>query len=278
MVSGITLEDADVMAFGFSLHAGPLPPPERDPRRRLIQYMCLYGDRRRLPIDYTMSFLAIVVSFVGGSIAWICYFWLAVDPFLRAEDDPGCRSSSTQLAHNAHLLQIYFLWFAVARIILFIPGFVARIARIQARSHGSCFTFFVRLIIRDGPVCIFCVAAFLFWFDFFRAPVCNSDNTNVLFQAWRIYSSFSCAVAFACIILVSWHNKLISMSIDAGFQAELRRRAEQAHDTVHKLSTVVYNASLFGDEDEKPFPGECVICLGNWEPEDVIKITPCTLR
>lgn len=108
----------------------------------------------------------------------------------------------------------------------------------------------------------------------FGSPNCESRSPE-LYNQLKIYAVVSCLLAFACIVEVYWHNKLIANTLElfSTWVPEVSRSAPP--DTLEKLQTIAYAEDNFGDEEGKRYPSECAICLGSWEPEDVIKVTPC---
>merc|ERR1740121_680219 len=81
-------------------------------------------------------------------------------------------------------------------------------------------------------------------------------------------------MSVVCLILAYWHNKLIGSVTQTEDDVEVTGRSAPP-DTMAKLVTQEYCEVLFGDEDDKRYPSECAICLGPWEPDDIIKVTPC---
>lgn len=242
-------------------------------RNRYVQLLCMYGDARRVNVRFSYLFIASALSVALSAVALICYFFLQVNPKLNEEEGSGCNWNDSQLAYNAKVLLLYFLWFAVTRLALFIPCILARVAAIQTRTHGFCRTYCVHLLIRDGPLYIFVVGSLLFWFNFARVPNCGDVNSP-LFEVLRIFSSFACGLSLLCIMVVYWHNKLITLALDATYGLEPNRGAPP--ETLQQLETVFFDPDMFGDEDGKTYPAECSICLGSWEMADVIKVTPCS--
>ncbi|CAJ1354150.1 unnamed protein product [Effrenium voratum] len=207
--------------------------------------------------------------------AWVTNFFVTVHPLLEENDDPpDCKYALNQLKYNARVLFVYFVWFFVARSSLFLPCILVRVATVQSRTHGFCRTYCVHLLIRDGPIYIFCVGSVLFWFNILRSPGCE-DRSPDLYEQLKMYAVFSCLLAFACIVEVYWHNKLIANTLEfySAWIPEASRRAPP--DTLDKLQTRSYEEQEFGDEEGKQYPSECAICLGSWEQEDEIKVTPC---
>ncbi|CAK0853304.1 unnamed protein product, partial [Prorocentrum cordatum] len=73
------------------------------------------------------------------------------------------------------------------------------------------------------------------------------------------------------------HNKLLyaqALSVTDVQEVPGPSRPDPA-DTLQKLRTCFYDEAEFGNEDSKPYPPECAICLLDWEADDSIKITPC---
>lgn len=254
--------------------AGTPTEPRRSLLRRLLAVICMHNHPARLTVHYSLRFsiLVGVVAFI--STCWIGNFFFSVLPILNEESTLSeCSYALNQLKYNANVLFIYFVWFSMARMCLFVPCILARVARIQSRTHGFCRTYCVHLVVRDGPIYILVVGSVLFWFNILQSPGCEESNPS-LYQTLKVYAVFSCLLASACVIVVYWHNKHIANTLFFNAWApEVWRGAPP--DTLIKLETRKHNPDDFGDEDGKTYPSECAICLQTWEPDDDIKVTPC---
>jgi len=93
-----------------------------------------------------------------------------------------------------------------------------------------------------------------------------------MYRTLRLYAIYSCLVSVLCMFFAYWHNKLLMEA--ARSRLPIQDRGAPA-GTLEKLQTVAYDEAMFGDEEEKPYPSECAICLGSWEQNDSIKVTPC---
>ncbi|CAK9043640.1 unnamed protein product [Durusdinium trenchii] len=247
--------------------------------RRIARFLCMYGRPERLQVHYSRRFKLFMAAISLMSLAWIVNFFVNVHPLLEDEKYiTECRDQGNRLRYQARVLFIYFMWFVVARASLFVPCILSRVAIVQSRTHGFCRTYCVHLLIRDGPIYIYCVASVLFWFHLLQSPECESRNPD-LYGQLKIYAVCSCLLAFMCIVEVHWHNKLIANTLDlfSVWIPEVSRRAPP--ETLEKLETIHYDpdaeTNRFGDEEDKTYPSECAICLGSWEKDDVIKATPC---
>merc|ERR550532_3042083 len=72
---------------------------------------------------------------------------------------------------------------------------------------------------------------------------------------------------------VGWHHYLMLEILRQ--DSNPPQRVSSPPDTINHLETRAYDEEVFGNGDDQPFPGECAICLGSWEPSDRIKVTPC---
>ncbi|CAE7250773.1 Rsph1 [Symbiodinium necroappetens] len=250
-------------------------PASRSACRWILAFICMYDSPERLQVHYPPRFKVLLTVVVIMAAAWVTNFFISVHPLLEENDDPPeCKYALNQLKYNARVLFVYFVWFSIARASLFVPCVLARVATVQSRTHGFCRTYCVHLLIRDGPIYIFVVGSVLFWFNILRSPSCE-DRSPELYSRLKMYAVCSCLLAFACIVEVYWHNKLITNTLEfySAWVPEVSRRAPP--DTLEKLETRRYEEHAFGDEEGKQYPSECAICLGSWESEDVIKVTPC---
>jgi len=221
---------------------------------------------------YTPRFKILLAIVCVASVAWVSNYLTNVLPTIQEHADKVCKYNDSQLTYNAKMLFVYFLWFAMARISLFLPCIAVRVALVQSRTHGFCRTYCVHLVIRDGPLYIFVVGSMLFWFHLVQSPSCEERNPQ-LYQTLKLYAMYSCMVSVLCLLLAYWHNKLL---IEAAQEVESYGEDRSAPPgTIDTLETRSFDASIFGDEEGKLYPAECAICLCTWEADDVIKVTHC---
>merc|ERR1740123_2756622 len=175
------------------------------------------------------------------------------------------------------MILVYFIWFAVARMSLFMKCIASRVATVQSRTHGFCHTYCVHLIIREGPIYVFFIGSIFFGFQLFLNPYCEHrsgtpDAWNLsMYQTLQIYAIHSCLVSVLSMLLAYWHNKLL---LGAARRWPSKKRAAPP-GTLENLETRAYDEALFGNDEETPYSSDCAICLGTWDAEDVIKVTPC---
>jgi len=252
--------------------------PSTDPanrRPRWLAFVCRILRRGRMrsavQVHYPPRFKALGAIVLAMSLTWAFHYLLTVLPTIEEHSDTPCKYNDNQLTYNARMLFVYFGWFAVARLSLFVPCIAARVAQVQSRTHGFCRTYCVHLVLRDGPLYIFVVGSLLFWFHLMQSPNCEQRSPE-LYRTLKLYAIYSCLVSIFCLLLAYWHNKLLLDALRDMYQHEDRSAPP---DLISKLETRAYDPALFGDEDGKMYPSECAICLLAWEPEDVIKVTPC---
>jgi len=221
-------------------------------------------------IRYPARFKALVAIVLLLSASWVGNYLITVLPVIDEHKHSPCQYNDNQLTYNAKMLFVYFAWFFMARCSLFMPCVATRVARIQSRTHGFCRTYLVHLVLRDGPLYIFFVGSFLFWFHLMQSQNCEEKSPR-LYQILHVYAIYSCMLSLFCLALAYWHNKLLVEGRD-GYRIE---NQSAPRDTLEKLETRRYDESVFGDEEGKTYPSECPICLATWEPSDEIKVTPC---
>jgi len=228
-------------------------------------------------IRYPMRFKALGAAVVVLALTWIMNYLLAVLPTINAHQDSPCKFNDNQLSQNAKMLFVYFVWFAVARLLLFVPCIATRVALVQARTHGFCKTYLVHLVLRDGPLYIFVMGSLLFWFHLMQSPNCPAQSPE-LYHALNLYAIYSCMLSLFCLVLAYWHNKLLVEAmrdiyehVEAAENGTSTRAAPP--DTAASFTTQKYDSATFGDDLR--YPPECPICLIVWEADDVIKVTPC---
>jgi hypothetical protein len=226
-----------------------------------------------LRVGYSLRFRALsLYSFIGSTL-WIVFFVLEVFPRAMQASVGPCRFSNDQLRQNSIVLFAYFASFAVVRACIFFPGIAARVAEIQTGSQGVWRMYALHMILH-GPLYIFGIGSVLFGFQLFMSPKCEEDHeTPDLHETLRWFAIFSYAVFFVCIVMAFFHSRLINSA--AIYVEEEKRRAPKG--TLAKLLTYKFidNRELFGDHEGAKYPGECPICLSEWDQDDVVKITPC---
>lgn len=198
---------------------------------------------------------------------WICNYTMVVRPAVGRLADGPCR----QLTDHARMLFVYFVWFISARACLFLPCALVLVLRVQSRTHGFCLAYCVHLLLRDGPLYIFVLGALLFWFYLTQSPTCDQEH-RAFYRSLKLYAIYSNSMSMFCLVLAHWHNKIM---VDMQAEEEHPWARSAPPDTISKLITQEYDERLFGDEEGKPYPSECAICLCPWEPNDSIKVTLC---
>eukprot|EP00931_Biecheleriopsis_adriatica_P104990 TRINITY_DN79595_c0_g1_i1.p1 TRINITY_DN79595_c0_g1~~TRINITY_DN79595_c0_g1_i1.p1 ORF type:complete len:383 (-),score=46.78 TRINITY_DN79595_c0_g1_i1:167-1255(-) len=232
-------------------------------------------DRRSsasVPVVYHRRFKLYSVFTLAASAAWLASYAVIVFPAMEKYQLHQCTSDGgSSLPHNATMLFFYFIWFAVTRLFLFVPCVVQRVTlalvnRIRGRGH----LYILQALFRDMPLYLYAVGAVLFMFYLAQSESCRA--TPELYNALRLCASSNCLMVPVAASFAVWHNMIF-------FAAASRSIVEQPPSVpkvnVADLETITYRVEDFGDEEGRPFPSCCSICLGTWEEGDCIKITPC---
>eukprot|EP00929_Paragymnodinium_shiwhaense_P001123 TRINITY_DN101348_c0_g1_i1.p1 TRINITY_DN101348_c0_g1~~TRINITY_DN101348_c0_g1_i1.p1 ORF type:complete len:430 (-),score=50.41 TRINITY_DN101348_c0_g1_i1:259-1548(-) len=223
-----------------------------------------------LRVKYPCPFRLLCGTTLVASMVWGVSFLTVVIPQMNGWSSPtACKFTDDQLRQNARMLGIYFVILIVVRIISFLPGVAAYVVTIRPATHGFCRLYCIHLVVH-GPLYIFSIGSLLFWIQLMQSPVCEGRSPQH-YRMLKLFATGSCLISLGFFAIVYWHNKLISDAL-VRFQEDLRRAPPQ---TLERLPTVPFDDNIFGDEDGKRYPSECSICLGTWEAEDTIKVTPC---
>mmetsp|Transcript_85510 Transcript_85510/g.191135 ORF Transcript_85510/g.191135 Transcript_85510/m.191135 type:complete len:418 (-) Transcript_85510:99-1352(-) len=236
----------------------------RSPMRRLLGFR-----RRRLRVRYPLSFKAGVIGVLISVLLWVQHVVCIVWPMTAVQTRGPCSYNDDQLRHNARMIFAYFVIFIVVRISSLWPPAAAQIAEAHAGALGPRRMYVIHLVVH-GPLYVFSIGSLLFWVQLLQYPECE-NMSPALYHVLKRHAAYSCLVSGLCLCLSYWHSRLLRQA----WQARRRDKRRAPPDTIAKLATYPYDEAAFGDEEGKRFPGECPICLSEWEPTDVIKLTPC---
>lgn len=233
------------------------------------------GEETQLQVHYPRGFKTLVGLVVALGFAWVVSYFVIVLPAIQQHGNTPCKYNDSQLTYNAKMLSIYFAWFAMTRTSLLTPCVASRLVIMQSRStQGFCRMYCINLLLRDGPLYIFVAGSVLFWFHILHSPSCATQSPK-LYRTLKGYAIYNCIVSLFSLILAYWHNRLLMDAARDQVEVEEAERSAAPPGTIDRLETQPYDEALFGDEDDKLYSAECAICLGAWEPDDVIKATPC---
>mmetsp|Transcript_43466 Transcript_43466/g.112259 ORF Transcript_43466/g.112259 Transcript_43466/m.112259 type:complete len:412 (+) Transcript_43466:130-1365(+) len=239
--------------------------------RRASRYLTSSSEER-LPVRYPLQFQVVTASAFLLALGWIVHFLLVVVPSTEDAVVPGpCQYSDEQLQHNAYMLAVYFAGAVLTRSCTFVPSIAMRIGHLQDSTdhHGAVFMYVTHMVLH-GPQYIFCIGSLLFWAQLLQSPICASQHPD-FYESLRLYATYSCFVSFSGLLFAYWQGRLIGEAM-----REQQQRARRAPPgTMDRLQTIVYDPETFGTEDDKTYASECPICLADWDPQDIIKITAC---
>jgi len=228
----------------------------------------------RPQVSYPPRFKALASIVIMSGFMWVSNYLTHVLPMIEEHSESPCKYNDSQLTYNAKMLFVYFVWLALARSSLFVPCIATRVALVQSRTHGFCRTYCVHLAVRDGPLYIFVVGSMLFWFHLMQSPTCE-ERSPELYQTLQLYAIYSCMISILCLLLAHWHNKILADTARQITEQVIMEDRSAPPGTLEKLETRMFDPAVFGDEEGKEFPGECPICLGAWEHDELIKVTVC---
>jgi hypothetical protein len=228
-------------------------------------------------VRYPATFLAyaMVVSLLSG--LWLSFYFLRVLPVVQEYSNVEalpCNYDDT--TYYVHMLLIYFMWFASTRALLMVPCLGGRVTTILLRRRSFFKAYAVHVLLRDGPLYVFLLHSLFFWLHVLQGPPCDKPDDGFQ-RVMKEYAGWGNLISLLCLVLANWHNKLLQSRAGAvtdGREGGSMGRAAPA-DTLHKLETLSYDEASFGDEETKPYPSECAICLARWEHDEAIKVTPC---
>lgn len=231
----------------------------------------------RISVRYPWRFKIFVLAVIAASISWLANYQMMVLPTLQENRGIICTSEGgSSLPRSATMLFLYFIWFAVIRIALFVPFVVQRVTKsLVNRIRGVNHLYVAHALLRDMPLYLFVVGSMLFMF--YLAQSENCAHSRELYHVLRLFASLNCLLSPVIGLFAVWHNMILFHAASRSLVIIERQAARPAVD-IDSLDTVTLTLEKLrdaGDEEDKAYPAECVICLGPWEENDVIKVTPC---
>lgn len=231
----------------------------------------------RIAVWYPWKFKIFVIAATAAAVGWLINYQMMVLPTLREHKSIICTSEGgSSLPRSATMLFLYFIWFAVIRIALFVPFVVQKVTKsLVNRIRGVNHLYVAHALLRDMPLYLFVVGSMLFMF--YLAQSENCADSRELYHVLRLFASLNCLLSPVIGLFAVWHNMILFHAASRSLVIIERQAARPAVD-IDSLDTVTLTPEKLheaGDEDGKAYPAECVICLGHWEENDVIKVTPC---
>lgn len=223
-------------------------------------------------VRYDCGFKVLCLVVLVMSLSWAMNYLMEVAPTMEAYASSPCMFKNYKLTYNARLLFVYYMWFAAARVFTLIPCVAVRVAQVSSGViEDVCRTYLIHIFLRDGPLYLFIMFALVFWLQLVQSHECRTSNVD-LYETLNLFAIYSCILAVFCLVLSYWHHRILGDVGRVRDEAEVRAAPP---DTLGRLRDVLVDPASFGDEDDKPYPSECSICLLNWETGDTAKITPC---
>jgi hypothetical protein len=231
-------------------------------------------------IVYPKKLLALVWNLGFAALPWTLYFFLVVSPALEEDVERaashGDDSKWLSFRHDDQLLRQWCLTivfsfhsFVTVRGLMWVKPIGRRLQDAQHGRLGSSMMYF-SLAVLYGPLLIFTAASVTFLVNEFNT---NEQHENMhLTRTLNIFGGFSCLMTIMSCGAVLWHR---SLATEARMQVVKVRRRRAPPDFITRIPTVPYDPDLFGQEDGRRYPGECCICLGEFEPEDEISVPFC---
>mmetsp|Transcript_2201 Transcript_2201/g.3750 ORF Transcript_2201/g.3750 Transcript_2201/m.3750 type:complete len:361 (+) Transcript_2201:51-1133(+) len=244
----------------------------------------------RAAVQYRFELRALLMLSMVAAAAWLAHYIVVLRPLIEKYEGRLCDDVARRLVGEARMLLLYFTWFVWTRTALFVPIVVISLACLQHQvarlgmriQYLICFV--VRFTLRDGPLYMFLIASIWFAMRVMQPSLCK--DSPQLTSALHHHAGYSCVLGIVWSVLC-WSHTATLQSIFIAVSDELSDLPRSTLDlvpeasrgappqTIESLETLAYNPAIFGDTEDKQYPGECAICLLPWASEDCIKKTGC---
>jgi len=202
------------------------------------------------------------------SIMLEAYFLLVVAPVAAQTEvtNHPCTLHDSHMRQNAKMLFLSCALVIIACVLGLIPRIRGHL--LVAGRYGNGYFCFVHVAFY-GPLLIFTLSVALFCLRLLQSPECVDRNPK-LYSTMIYYITFSCHVNVAHMALAMWRKRVLEMA----FERQSQRFLGVPPKMFDKFASYNYHEFMSGHLRETYYE-ECPICLGAWEPADVIKLTPC---
>jgi len=216
---------------------------------------CLRGMLGPSSMQCPLEFKYLTGAVILVTVPWLAVFLSTIFPLIQAIQD-------RQIIVYTAALFMHLIWYASVRAILLFPRVSNR--WIQWYSQATQFRKWIAtLLLWDLPLYMFLLTAVTLCLTI---QFLGGFSGALMF--WALQSG---SIGFLCLFQSSWHRRLL---LD-GFHRSRTQSPGAPPDTIDSLETCAFDESLFGDVEDRRYPGQCSICLEDWAPSDKIKVTPC---
>jgi hypothetical protein len=179
-----------------------------------------------------------------------------------------CYYHEQQLTSSCLMIVFCFLLFAAYRMLLCVKFIHAHVEAAQSGALGSSQRY-AYSVVMHGPLFVCTASSFLVCIQELT-PTQECGDEEQLGHIF-MFAVGGLLVGVLCCALVVWQATLAP-----GDRSRHRKRPGCAPaGFVNEIATVPYDPDLFGPEDSQPHYAECPICLGEFGPEDEIKVPSC---
>lgn len=219
-------------------------------------------------LRYPLSFRVMVLVVVGVAAMIMLGLFLKIVSSVQDAETSSCTARDEKLLDISKVVLSSFGTFILVRLLFFLPCVQARVDRVLD-GNGVLRKYLCHLAVY-WPLYVFCFSSHEFLTQFRNFQECGDLNPE-LYTTLRVFGYHCGLVSMVSGFFLIWQVVFIW---------DTRAHGEQevqgaAPGMIESLTSVPYSQESFGDEDEKPYPGMCPICLGDWEDDDDIKVPAC---
>jgi len=218
---------------------------------------------------------------VFAAVMWMVdYFQNARPGLLEAESrqhlsessSGKCYVSDQQIRQSVDMILGCFGLVVVIRMVISMKC-IRGVAEASLHGQRGTIALYGWMTIVHGPLIILATDSLMFWVQLVGAAQACEDME--LLEIFRHFASYSSLVSLLCCLLHFWHALLVGDALRQHQPSGSSSKRRAPAGFVETMSTVPYDPDLFGQEDGRQYCGECPICLGDFGPEEEIKVTHC---
>lgn len=227
---------------------------------------------------------------IGGITVWVFHYLTAVSPALEDHnqtqtEEASCSPAVAYVQLNFMVSLVVLACLACSRMLVYFPFAETLAQNANLTSLHRCnfhFGRIARCMVKGFLTELMVLFAFLSVLSAIGLCIYNVCFDHHLALKIKRHSMLCILISFWCVAITRWQRFLelnsavsrVNVIITSPAPSETPE-AQMPSEIVGVLETILYDAEMFGEEDDKHYPIQCPICLLDWTANSVITLTKC---